>query len=307
MAGQDFQIEKRLHTLDPHLHKRFSDALIALHKQLENYRAYFPEYTDHTDLHVLTVVENCNRLIREQDVERLSADELYILLMSCYLHDVGMGIREKDYEPFCRELGLDDHPDVKDSGEIPQFIRKHHHEFSGCYIRKYADLLDLPSEEHTFAIVQVGTGHRKTDLFDPGEYPEAMPLPGGKTACLPYLAAILRLADELDVAVERNPMILYDVSQVKDAHQVFEFKKHTAVRSISIDPEAVALTVDPSDREVYDGVAALVAKMQEVTDYCVEVTDRRTPYRISQRRILIRELAPEGNSDGSGSCKGNGG
>ena len=53
----------------------------------------------------MTVIDSCNRLIGEEQIQKLNADELYILLMASYLHDVGMGISEKDYEEFKDSLG----------------------------------------------------------------------------------------------------------------------------------------------------------------------------------------------------------
>lgn len=39
----------------------------------------------------------------------MNAYECYVLLMSCYLHDIGMGINEKDYEEFKVQLDYEDY------------------------------------------------------------------------------------------------------------------------------------------------------------------------------------------------------
>ena len=90
----DFALEYRLKELDPELHRRFTDSVFGLQNILSNYKLIFPEYTDHTELHSLTVIDFCNRLIGRQ-IERMNADEIYALLMGCYFHDTGMGISEK--------------------------------------------------------------------------------------------------------------------------------------------------------------------------------------------------------------------
>ncbi|WP_205948352.1 HD domain-containing protein, partial [Pyramidobacter sp. C12-8] len=59
---------------------------------LESFLPRFPDFTDHTILHSMDVLEYCNMLIGEKQIERLSAAECYVLIMSCYLHDIGMGI-----------------------------------------------------------------------------------------------------------------------------------------------------------------------------------------------------------------------
>ena len=66
---------------------------------LSRYQCTFPEYTDHSTLHTLEIVDICNALIGDQ-IDRLTADDLYVLLMSALFHDVGMGISEKDFYSF---------------------------------------------------------------------------------------------------------------------------------------------------------------------------------------------------------------
>ena len=81
------------------------------------------------------------------------------------MHDVGMGINTKDFEEFRTNVDrkgfFQEHPDATDA----EFVRAYHNEFSGMYIEKYADVYEIPSKEHVFAIKQVARGHRKTDLF----------------------------------------------------------------------------------------------------------------------------------------------
>ena len=64
------------------------------------------------------------------------------------------------------------------------------------------------------AIAQVCSGHRKADLWNPAAYPMPCPVGKGRTVCLPYLAALLRLADELDIAFDRNFSFLYDPEHI---------------------------------------------------------------------------------------------
>ncbi len=80
----DFSMEKLLRRLDPKLHKCFTDTVFALQYTLSKYKLIFPEFSDHTNLHSMTVVDFCNRLIGSQ-IDRLNADEIYILLTGCYL------------------------------------------------------------------------------------------------------------------------------------------------------------------------------------------------------------------------------
>ena len=287
MENKDFILEKRLRALDPELHRNFVDAAFALQNLLSKYKQYFPEYTDHSELHSLDVINFCNQLIGKERAERLNADEIYVLLMGCYLHDVGMGLTEKDYKEFMSMLDMGDYFATHDPEDIAQIIRDYHQEFSGLFIQKYAPLFDFPSDAHMFATIQIVRGHRKTDLFDETEYPEVLKLENGNTICLPYLAAIMCLADEIDVADDRNLKALFDVSKIKDKKQIVEFKKHAAVRRIEVTKDAFTLDVETSEIEVRRGILQLVKKMQKTLDYCVSLVEKRTPYKITQRKVIM--------------------
>ena len=221
-------MERRLRELNPELHRRFTDAVFALQYNLSNYKLIFPEYTDHSNLHSMTVIDFCNQLIGDQ-IDRLNADELYALLMGCYFHDTGMGITMNDYREFSKQIDFRNYFDSHSRDDLPEIIRSFHNEYSGCFIRKYAELFEIPSEAHLRAVIQIAREHRKTDLTDEKEYPTAPQVPGGNTICLPYLSALIRLADEIDVAAPRNPILLYDIALLTDAVEIIENKKVKAV------------------------------------------------------------------------------
>ncbi len=109
--NHDYAMERRLRALNPELHRRFTDAVFALQYNLSHYKLIFPEYTDHSNLHSMTVIDFCNRLIGSQ-IQSLDPDELYVLLMGCYFHDTGMGITLKDYQEFSKQIDFRDYFDT---------------------------------------------------------------------------------------------------------------------------------------------------------------------------------------------------
>ena len=288
-AATDFLLEKTLRKLDKDLLRRFNNVALVAQNVLTKYKALFPEYTDHTELHSMTVIDFCNRLIGESQISKLNADEIYILLVACYLHDVGMGINEKDFDEFSEKLHADrffqEHPNATKA----DFVRTYHNEFSALYIEKYAELYDIPSPEHTFAIREVARGHRKTDLFSESEYPSAYPLPNGNTVCLPYLAALIRLADEVDVVASRNPMILYDTDSqsTTSEQQMRENKKLYAVKAMKITKEAFVLFAEEDDPAVIESLEAMAAEIQSKLDYCREVIEKRSDLTLTQKKVIL--------------------
>lgn len=59
----EFGMERRLKELDSDLHSRFRDTVFAMQHALTHYQRLFPSFTDHTNLHSLSVVDFCNQLI----------------------------------------------------------------------------------------------------------------------------------------------------------------------------------------------------------------------------------------------------
>ena len=287
-TGLEFAMERRLRELNPGLHRRFTDTVFALQHMLSHYQLIFPQYTDHTNLHSLSVIAFCNRLIGER-IDRLNADELYVLLMSAYGHDTGMGISMRDYEEFAGQIDFGSYFETHPRENRAAVIRDFHHEFSGCFLRKYAGLLELPSEAHKWAVVQVSRGHRRTDLMDETEYPFAWPVPGGNTVCLPYLAALIRLADEIDVAAARNPILLYDIELLTESKQILENRKLKAVKRLEISEKAFTLVVGPAGEDVREAIRSMMVKMQETLDTCRRAVLGRTPYVITQERVEMKE------------------
>ena len=284
--AHDYAMERRLCQLDPALHKRFTDAVFALQFNLSKYQLIFPEYTDHSILHSLTVIHFCNQLIGDQ-IDRMNADELYILLSACYLHDTGMGVAMKDYREFSQRIDFGNYFENHSREDIPGIIRDFHHEFSGQFIQKYAELFEFPSQEHQWAIQMVSRGHRRTDLMDERAYPLALRMPGGNRVCLPYLAALIRLADEIDVAAKRNPILLYDIEALTDEKQIMENKKLKAVRSLLVTEKRFLLSVDPVEEDVMMQVRIVIEKMRQTLHDCRAAVCGRTPYTITQEDVLI--------------------
>lgn len=287
----DFAMERRLHELSPELHGRFTESVFGLQHILSNYLLIFPTFTDHTELHSLNVIDFCNRIIGAQ-IDKHNADEIYCLLMGCYFHDTGMGIREKDFEEFSRKIDFGDYFETHSRDNVSEIVRSFHNEYSGLFLKKYADLFDIPSENHLRAIIQISRGHRKTDLNDEKEYPIAMPVDGGNTVCFPYLSGLIRLADEIDVAAGRNLSFLYDTQSLTNEKDVIEFGKHEAIKEVVVFEDKFVLIVDTDDEFVYNNIRKMASKMQKTLDECRFAVNERTPYTITQKTI---ELERAGN------------
>lgn len=284
----DFMIERRLRDLSPELHQSVIDFTFTLRGMLDRFRPRFPEFTDHSILHSLDVLDYSNYIIGEEQINQLSPAECYVLIMACYLHDIGMGVGEKDYEAFSRQIDFGNYFDTHDRSDTSSVVRAFHHEFSGCLIRKNAKLLEIPSEDLVFAIIQASRGHRKTDLFDPGEYPEMQTEYG--VIRLPYVSAVIRLADEIDVGANRNSELLFDTSTLTIKRQIEAFGTHESILRVDVTRDKIILVVKPKSPEYVPLIETLNGKIQETLDYCRRAAQERSNLRITQIRSEIEKI-----------------
>ena len=286
---QDYGIERALAQRAPELHRRYRDCVVISQRMLCHYENYFPDFTDHTVLHTLDILNLCNQLIGGQ-MEGLSAEDLYVLSMGALLHDVGMGVSVADFELFRAVLGF---PEPADDTARAWAVRDYHQELSGLYLEKYWRMLDLPNEAYARAVIQVCRGHRKTDLLDLSGYPPRFEVEPGKTVFLPYLAALLCLADELDIAAERNISFLYDVEKMPSPRDRREFRKHMAIRRVELEPEQVVVHAWTEDPEICAGVVEVTDKLREKLWMCRRVAAERSPFVITQEDVVLCMEKPE--------------
>ena len=135
--------------------------------------------------------------------------------------------------------------------------------------------------------MQVSRGHRRTDLYDEGEYPTSYQFANGNTVCLPYLASLIRLADEIDVAADRNPFLLYGMDRLSPDLYNLHKRLHEAIRRLEVTPDCFIMKVETEDESLIPALEEQREKMQHTLDYCCGVTEKRSDYRISQTAIRI--------------------
>ena len=136
---------------------------------------------------------------------------------------------------------------------------------------------------------QIVRGHRKTDLMDEKEYPSELRLPNGNTVCLPYLTALIRLSDEIDVVATRNPLVLFDIAILTKEIDIVETRKLLAVKSMMMTNDAFILNYETEDENVYRSLEVMVEKMQDTLDYCRDVVSKKSKFNISQTKVVLKE------------------
>ena len=288
MANYDFLLERNLKQHNRDLAYRYTCCTALFEQVLKKFLANFPTFPDHSLLHTLSVTNITNQLLR-QEVEKLNAGEIYTYLMAAALHDIGMGVSDKDLPAFIDAAGLRDYVAAHPEVSKPTLIRKFHNDFSAAFVRKYWELLEIPPERYVYAIAEDGRGHRKTDLLDEALYPTDYDLGDGNKANLAVLAAVIRLADELDVASDRNPDLLYNTAGMEGMTEkdVMEFSKHDAIHTVEFLEDTIRICADTDEAAIRAGVIEGVQTVRSTMDYCLSVMEQRGTLRLGCQKIQL--------------------
>ena len=282
--------EIHLEKLSPELHRRYVECVAAADALLTRYVRNFPTYTDHSLLHSMEVTNLANALIGNR-ISQLCAEELYVLLMAALLHDVGMGYspeelaerRPLDYEQYMSS------PDAT----VPDFIRANHHDLGALIIMDNWQSVLIPDEATAAAIADVCRGHRKVDLMDKTRYPTRLKV-GAGVVNLPYLAAVVRLADELDISASRNLQLQYAGYVPEEHASVAEFEKHRSLSGV-FENDSFVIRAETNSKTEYDSLLELFKTVEETLDYCQEVVRASTGDDLPVRRVVneIRFIGKE--------------
>jgi molecular chaperone HtpG len=221
----------------------------------------FPEYTDHSIIHSKRVLENATFLLKDE-ISKLNEDEIYVLIMAGYLHDIGMCPTKDMKNSILKSSSF------KNSGKcFEDYLRSIHHDLSYEYILTHWKSLNIVNEIYAEAIALTGRGHRVVDLTDFDQYkPDFAVKSGSDYVCLPYLSGILRLADELDLTSDRIPDLLFNQYFPEDRVSKEEWDKHRANYIINFKKDTIRITSKCFKESLYYALIKQYNKIETMID-----------------------------------------
>lgn len=187
----------------------------------------FPEYTIHDIRHSEKVLENLGWIVSDSLKERLNIYEIYFIVAGAYLHDIGM----VDFPELREEL-----KEFDEREQLANHIRENHHLRSEEFIIKQYKELAIEDPHQAEIIGRICRGHRKENLHDPKLF-ESDKLYKSHSINIPLLAALLRIADELDMTFERAPSVIYEHIPPRDIISKEEWEKHLSISGVGLSRE----------------------------------------------------------------------
>lgn len=254
---------------------------------LNGFVTNFPDFTDHSISHSKTVLRYAELLLAEK-LESLNEDEIYVLIMAGFLHDIGMCPTPKMKKEVIASS------EFQESGKsFEDYLREVHHEVTYQYISTHWEKLHIINEAYSEAIALVGMGHRVIDLLDFKKYSPEFPVKSGTDfVCLPYLAGILRLADELDITNDRTPELLYNEYLPTNRISKKEWDKHKANYFVNFRTNTIRITSKTFEKDLYFALLRQYAKIDDVLKYVQKVV---TTLPLNERGLKLDFVKLERN------------
>jgi hypothetical protein len=240
----------------------------------------FPHYPSHAVDHSDEIIRSISAVVEGGPTAKpldLNATEVYLLLLSAYLHDSGMVVSEGDklraldsrewqyylrgdkatakaYEQV-RDLSMRAESENDDRLRyqagldlrmlIAEFFRRHHSRRASLMITETLavpeDYLDSdPTAANTLVATCVGHGLARADLLDDHDYPTARTI-FGEEVNVRLLAILLRIGDLLDMRYDRACPLIANVASPLPVASVAHWDQYGKIVDRLVSPEKIRI------------------------------------------------------------------
>lgn len=258
-----------------------------------------PEFTLHDETHIFNMLAIIDKIIPKNNMKELSIPDLLMLIISVFLHDIGMAPDEthilvwknqlsdidcneeleKERERFARfrltyTHQLSDIERLLMEGEygkaqlledfiITEYIRTTHSMRAREIIATYWDgKIVYQDTDMTEDLASICFSHNEdyTYLLNM----ETIKVCGQDTyLCIPFVATILRLADIIDFDPKRTPFVLFSHLAVKNPVSLLEWKKHQSINAWTISSKKLVFSAQCEHPAIEAAILAFCNQIDE--------------------------------------------
>lgn len=265
----------------------------------------FGEYTKHGIEHSKEMLRICEWI--SDYVEQLNDIELYLLVLSCYFHDVGMVVSIDEMNEMIdstKDNRFQEIPTFKTFLEkfsenqnrekcFENYIRKYHHVRSSSYIKSMGEKIGI----HKFLIniladICKSHGESRIDSLEvslPFEYNNKK-----YSINVQYIAVLLRLSDILDLTDKRTPYHLYTHLKIKDKISLSEWGKHLGVNSVCIrqnNSKIIDISGETDNPDIYFAIEEFKNWIFEEIRYCRKIMENYEDSLSEKYKLKIENIS----------------
>ena len=299
------------------------------------------DFTLHDAGHALRVATRMSQIMPKGLVANLSVYELALLLLAAYLHDIGMTPERRNVETVYRFLVTghsddswvqerrelqkwmdENYPDLQrplDFANNPQesislvnelvaaYCRHRHNDWSEDWIRKNLVSLTLSSYNGWIEdLVTLCRSHHEgyTELVSEKFKPRYVGSPA-ELVHLRYLAAVLRIADVLEVDPERTPAVILRHRNVRPSSLIYWWKD--AEMTIKQEGAGISVYARPKDARVHRAIELTINQINSELLTCTRLADQthfekapgkssELPHRWGLSSTVSDDIVPRENS-----------
>lgn len=286
------------------------------------------EYTLHDSDHLFRVITLMGRLLNTKNISNLNVPELMLLLLSAFLHDIGMApeentviawkkvwdsnplfvdeSEEEEYRKFRRFLAA--RPDktalVEDlsyRGEntksdlikgylISDYIRETHSQRAREIVyRDWSEKIRYKDTDLTNELAEICFSHNE-DALSLLDQDKQLLCGQGIYVCLPMVSLFLRLADVLDFDAKRTPEILFSHLSVKNPISISEWNKHRSIEAWNISSELIQYHAKCTHPAIEASIHNFCNIIDSELSTCNNIITSVNHFHITNKRELILEV-----------------
>lgn len=237
-----------------------------------------PEYTLHDPIHSAKIIDIMGKILPDEVLQNLNIIEISLLIISAYLHDIGMTCDKQEKEKIINEnedykilfkSNVDKFQKFQqykleknhraatfiEDQIFTEYLRRNHVKRSAIFIKEKLEngefILSYNEIPFYKLLIKICDSHGEPvkKLYDTNIWPRET-LVGDNIINVQYLSLILRLADILDLDSERTPKIIYEFVNPEDPTSILEWKKHRSIIGTSINSTKIFFEAECSSPEV---------------------------------------------------------
>jgi molecular chaperone HtpG len=303
------------------------DATFYAFQRTKTILKHMGEFTLHDGDHLFRVLALMESLLRPEQINKLSIPELMLLILSAFFHDIGMApseaeiqawkkyfdtnpefiseYEEQEYELFQRfcaarpdqidqinsylQQGIVSLADLAKSYLISDYIRITHADRARKIIEEdWLNKIRYRDTDLTVEFASVCFSHNE-DALKVLELDKNYLCGPNTFACLPMVAAILRLADLLDFDAKRTPSILFSHLFVRHPISIQEWNKHRAIEAWTISSNAIQFHAKCSHPAIQSSINNFCDVIDQELSACNNIFSMLTEHNeYSNRNLAIK-------------------
>lgn len=257
---------------------------------------YMPEYTLHDGVHLFRVLYNMEKLIPDDNIERLTLPDLMLLILTAFFHDLGMAPYEYEFRAWKQDWETEEpndeersiyleferftktYPDKLDEIRrfrekeqeakarlledylISEYIRSTHAQRAKIIIaNEWNSRIIYGDTDLTQVLAQLCFSHNE-DSMSLLKLDTSYLCGEDVSTNLQFIGLILRLADLLDFDAKRTPSVLFSHLAVRNPVSLTEWQKHRAIKAWKITKDDITFSAKCSH-------PAIEASIRKFCDY----------------------------------------